>query len=121
MKEIIKKYKQKIIYVIFVLMSLLYARIILSLCRGIEAAKTGGFVKLFEENLPIWYYESEEKMILHEKILICFFILTYCLSVGFIKRKLNLFLFFLFLPLIFMFCEYVYENYVISSIRGQIS
>ena len=59
----LKKYRKIFIYVIFGLMMLLYARIIVGFHTMILAAQNGGFVKLVDENHPLWKYRSTENMI----------------------------------------------------------
>lgn len=114
MKEIIKNYLSYIPYVIFVFITLLYAKIITSLYCSIETTKDGGFVKLFEANSPVWYYKSANTLILYDKILICVFILMYFLSTIFIRKKYIVSLFILLLPLILMFCDWLYLRYTIA-------
>lgn len=113
MEKVIKKHLSYVPYIVFALITLLYVRIIVSLYRSIEAARDGGFEKLFEADFPVWYYKSADNLILYDKILILFFILMYFLSV-FIRKKYILSLFILLLPLIFMFCDWLYLRYTIT-------
>lgn len=108
MKTLINKYLYYIPYIVFMVMTIFYVKIIVSLLHIIEAIKSGGYVKLFEEKLPVWQYQTTDNLILHEKFLISFFIFMYVLACILIKRKIILSLF---VPLIFIFLERIYIDY----------
>ncbi len=81
-----KKYINVIAYILFTLIGLFYMRIIAALYNTIHAARDGGFVKSIDENNPVWYYQSEDNMILHYKILIGGFLLFLILPFIFIRK-----------------------------------
>lgn len=81
-----KKYMKVIAYIIFTLVELFYIRIIFALYNAIQIIRDGGFVKSIDENNPVWYYQSEDNMILHDKILIGGFLLFLILPFIFIRK-----------------------------------
>lgn len=81
-----KKYMKVIAYIIFTLVELFYIRIIFALYNAIQITRDGGFVKSIDENNPVWYYRSEDNMILHDKILFGGFILFLIIPFIFIRR-----------------------------------
>ena len=81
-----KGYTNIIAYIIFILITLLYVRVIFALYNAVQVTKDGGFVKSIDENNPIWYYRSEDNMILHDKILIGAFLFFLMSSLALIRK-----------------------------------
>ena len=82
----LKKYISVITYIIFAVITLFYLRAIFALYNVIQVTKEGGFVKSIDEKNPVWYYRSEDNMILHDKILLGGFILFLIISFIFIHK-----------------------------------
>ena len=100
MKSIIIKYLSYFFYVIFILITLFYIRVIISLCINIKATKNGGFTKLIDENSPIWYEQSIENMIMNDKIWIAVLVFFMVISSLYIVKRPKLAIFLLFVPYI---------------------
>lgn len=82
----LKKYLSVITYIFFAVITLFYLRVIFALYNVIQVTREGGFVKSIDENNPVWYYRSEDNMILHDKILLGGFVLFLIIPFIFIRR-----------------------------------
>jgi len=108
-----KKYTNVFFYMILLLIGILYIKIIASLCNNIKMVYEKGFIKLFDEKFSVWFYQSEENLILYNSVLIFIFILCFCLSCVFIKKKRKLSLLVLIIPILLILCEIVFTRYML--------
>ena len=109
--KVVKKHCQTSKYIILTLITLIYVRIIMSSYYIIREAKEDGLFKLFEEKIPVWFYASADKLILHEQIVIYCLVVAFCLAGFFIRKRYIISIFILFLPIIFLLFEVLYVRY----------
>ena len=100
MKNIVIKYLHYLCYIIFVLITLFYIRVIISLWNSVKATKNGGFAKLIDENSPIWYERSVENMVTNDRIWTAVLVFFIVVSSLYIVKRPKLAIFLLLIPYI---------------------
>ncbi len=103
--------KKKILYILAVGLMLVNIRMIYSAFYCLRAAQEGMYLKMIDSGSKLWYFRSEELLILHTKIEISVFILSLCLAVFFLYKKPKLALIVQLFPILLVVLDILYREF----------